>query len=261
MSEPGRSSTRMKVLPESTQPATQRIERRHHPRARTGRRGYQSYRACLRWEFGFSCAFCLLHEADMAPLGVEGLGVMGVEHFIAVSADAESLNVYDNCFLACRLCNGARSTALASVSGKHLLNPCNNAWADHFEVDGDRLSARSGDRDAEYTEQTYDFNDPRKVRARRLRRELLSEYLKLVTEGPRRIEILIGLSQKYDDVEILSAAQHLQTCVRIAVKELRAYSAVPADAPDRCQCGLTDDLDLPTWLGRQTRELAKESPT
>lgn len=249
----------MRVLPESTKPASQRIERRHQPRERTGRRGYQSYRDCLRWEFGFSCAFCLLHEADMVSFGVEGLGVMGVEHFITISADAESVNIYDNCFLACRLCNGARSTALAFVPGKRLLNPCRDVWADHFEVQGDRLSATSGDRDAEYTEQTYDFNDPRRVRARRLRRELISEYLRLVNEGPRRVEILTRLSQKYDDVEVLSAAQHLQNCVRIAAKELGTYAAVPPDAPDGCHCGLTDDLDLPEWLSQQTFEIEKES--
>lgn len=122
-------------------------------------------------------------------------------------------------------------------------------------MDGNRLVARSGNRDAEYTEQTYDFNDPRKVRARRLRRDLISEYLELLDEGPRRVEILIELSEKYDDVEILVAAQSLRRCVRIAAREIESYSAVPFDAPDRCQCAASDDLALPSWLDEQTLEV------
>ncbi len=82
----------MRILPESTKPSSRRIERRHGPEERTGRRGYRQYRDCLGWEFGFSCAFCLLHEADVISYGVEGFGVMGVEHFTPVSSDAEAVN-------------------------------------------------------------------------------------------------------------------------------------------------------------------------
>jgi len=88
----------MKLLPPSTKPPTQKIRRLHNPKATHGRYGYRAYRACLRWEFGFSCAFCLLHEADLARQGVEGLGVTGIEHFSLASTHPESINDYDNCF-------------------------------------------------------------------------------------------------------------------------------------------------------------------
>ncbi len=131
----------MKILPKSTEPPDRKVRRRHNPEARTGRRGYRSYRDCLRWEFGFSCGFCLLHEADLAAHGAEGLGIMGVEHFVPVAAATEAINDYANCFYACRLCNGARSNVPVSLLGKRLLNPCDDVWAEHFEADGDRLLA------------------------------------------------------------------------------------------------------------------------
>jgi hypothetical protein len=93
-----------------------------------------------------------------------------------------------------------------SVLGKHLLNPCDDVWAEHFQVAGDHLLPRPGDRDAAHTEKIYDLNDPRKTRARRLRREFLSECWDLIDGGSRRVETLIALSEKYDDVKILAAA-------------------------------------------------------
>src|SRR5690349_1008078 len=101
----------MKILPPQTLPPNARIERRHQPEGVTGRYGYRAYRACLRWEFGFTCAFCLLHEADLAPFGAEGLGVMTIEHFVPVSVDEEKAGEYRNCYYACRLCNQSRSNA------------------------------------------------------------------------------------------------------------------------------------------------------
>jgi hypothetical protein len=57
-----------KILPPVTQPWPQVIVRQHKPPEAK----YKTYRACLRWEFGFSCAFCLLHETDLMPCGAEG---------------------------------------------------------------------------------------------------------------------------------------------------------------------------------------------
>ncbi len=62
----------MRTLPRQTQPPATPIERRHAPAP--GR--YDSFRPCLRWDFGFTCAFCLLHEADLAEHGTEGTGLM-----------------------------------------------------------------------------------------------------------------------------------------------------------------------------------------
>ncbi len=244
----------MKILPPETSPPDRPIQRHHEPTTSAGRRGYQSYRDCLRWEFGFSCIFCLLHEADLAVYGVEGLGVTGVEHFVPVSLDAGAVNDYENCFYTCRLCNGARNRAPVVRRQRRLLNPCKDTWAGHFESVNDQLVPKTGDRDAEYTAETYDFRDPRKSRLRRLRRELLSACLDLLQDGPARVEILIELSEKHNDVEILHAARDLQRCIQFAASEVRQYAAIPVDAPQGCGCGAQDTLSLPEWLVEQTIE-------
>ena len=51
----------MQVLPCRTQPPDRATELRHAPLAAK----YEAYRDCLRWEFGFTCAVCLVHESDV----------------------------------------------------------------------------------------------------------------------------------------------------------------------------------------------------
>src|SRR5215210_7160639 len=131
----------MRILPRRTRPFPVKLERRHTPRPTRGRRGYQAFRPCLRWEFGFTCAFCLAHESDLVEHGAEGTGLMTIEHFLPVSAgktpvEAETLaNDYGNCFYACRYCNGARIAApVVDLRGRRLLNPCTHAWSEHFNL-------------------------------------------------------------------------------------------------------------------------------
>lgn len=244
----------MKILPPETSPPDHPIQRRHEPTFSAGRRGYQSYRDCLRWEFGFSCIFCLLHEADLAVYGVEGLGIMGVEHFVPVSLDADAVNDYENCFYACRLCNGARASVPVTDGQHRLLNACMDSLAEHFEAANDQLLPKSDDRDAIHTASTYDLNDPRKSRLRKLRREMLSECLDLLQDGPTRVKILIGLSEKHNDVDILDAARDLQRCIQIAATEVLKYAAIPVDAPQGCRCEEQENTALPEWLDQQTIE-------
>ena len=59
----------MKILPPQTKPPTSPIERRHRPRPVHGRQGYLKFRPCLRWDFGFTCPFCLMHESDFVRGG------------------------------------------------------------------------------------------------------------------------------------------------------------------------------------------------
>jgi hypothetical protein len=123
----------MKILPLQTLPPQKKVERRHAPPETTGRYGYREYRSCLRWEFGFTCAFCLLHEGDLADLGAEGMGLTWIEHFLPASLDAEKVNEYENCFYTCPFCNRSRGTAPAvDEKGRKLINPCSHAWAERF---------------------------------------------------------------------------------------------------------------------------------
>jgi len=103
----------MRILPPVTKPWRTRIVRRHEPPVGRGRRAHRRYRQCLRWEFGFTCAFCLCHEADLILHGVEGSGETGVEHFVPVSHDEAAVNEYRNCFYACRYCNQEEARLLA----------------------------------------------------------------------------------------------------------------------------------------------------
>ena len=96
----------MKILPPTTEPPPEPTRRRHEPAA--GR--YQTYRACLRWDFGFTCPFCLLHEADVVLHGAEGFGVFQIEHREPQHSEAgrELVDRYENVLYICVLCNRSR---------------------------------------------------------------------------------------------------------------------------------------------------------
>jgi hypothetical protein len=246
----------MRILPLQTPPPSRRIERRHTPGVTTGRHGYQNYRPCLRWEFGFTCAFCLLHEADLFEHGAQGSGLTSIEHRVPASTSENEINRYDNCFYSCRFCNGARSNApLVDAAGSKLLDPCSVAWADHFVLtDEDRLAPLSGD--ASYTEATYDLNEPRKTRLRRMRRERIQELMELLVEGPRQVKALLDLSQRALSMEeareLLRAAELLRGCVLRASMDLPRYTVIPKDSDATCRCGRSDHHTLPAWLDERT---------
>ncbi len=249
----------MRLLLPQTLPFPARIERAHSPRPVRGRYGFQAYRPCLRWEFGFTCAFCLLHEADLAEHGIEGMGLGTIEHFVPVSTGAGDVHRYSNCFYACRFCNVARgATPAVDGGGRRLLNPCDDVWGDHFSLAvGDRLSPVDGDPDAAYTEQAYDLNDPRKVVMRQSRRERLAEWLQLLEEGPAlEAELLRQASSAVSPAKALTnlqAARQLRRCIEAALRDIQRYAAIPVDADASCRCTSPPALAAPPWLGEQSR--------
>jgi hypothetical protein len=251
----------MKILPPRTLPPPTAVSRRHTPRKTTGRYGYRAYRACLRWEFGFTCAFCLLHESDLAEYGAEGLGLTSVEHFEPASQVDDRINEYENCFYACRFCNGSRSDApVVDRDGRRLLDPCADAWADHFTVTADnRLSPADADRNALYTEAIYDLNEPRKTRLRRCRRERIEEWSGLLAEGPRHVTELLARSAQASSTaesgELLAAAEILRDCILRASRDFVRYASIPQDFDAFCRCQSTDNHSLPSWLGDQSLDL------
>ncbi len=216
--------------------------------------GYRSYRPCLRWEFGFTCPFCLLHEADLVEHGVEGSGMTSVEHFVPVSHDATGTNDYSNCYYSCRFCNGSRAdTPLVDTQGRRLLDPCTDAWGEHFFLRGDRLEARTAE--AAHTSKVYSLDDERKVAMRQARRERVGEWLQLLDEGPRLVEALLsrcaeeGLSAKAAD--LLAAAEILQRSIQGAFRDIQRYAVIPRDADTSCRCGQADQLQFPEALVSQ----------
>jgi hypothetical protein len=256
----------MDILPARTRPYQRRIRRQHRPAEASFHGGYRSYRPCLRWEFGFTCAVCLLHEGDLIESGAAGSGLMTIEHFEPQSTAADKANQYQNCLYLCRYCNTSRSTwPRVNAEGDCLLEPTSAAWADHFVIEDDRLAPNPGDADARYTHEVYDLDEPRKVYMRRERRERIEDALILVREGPAERRFLL---EKADELEARGgpgdaaeaarlrrgADLHRMTIER-AWKDLRRYRAIPEDHDRACRCAKPRALRLPAALREQLVEL------
>lgn len=244
------------LLPDVTRPPSEPPGRVHRP----PRAGWRTYRDCLRWEFGFTCAFCLVHEADLDEFDAARAGRTSIEHRELRSTHPELADDYANCFHACRFCSGARATRPATAAdGRRLLDPCRETWAMHFQAADGRLSPLPGDRDAEYTHSTYRIDDARRVLMRRRRARDLPVARRTDGDGPRRIEVLLRMAAAAGDAdrrELEAAARDLNFQVGTARDVLRRYAAVPADAPRTCRCGDAVPRHLPAWLAEQTRAAA-----
>jgi hypothetical protein len=234
--------------------------RRHRPRAAGDR--WASFRACLRWDFGFTCALCLLHEADLwgGQLG-EGLGGTTVEHHVARSADPSRTGDYLNCIYACRLCNQSRSAAPHLSEGIRLLDPTRDAWARHFRTVGDLLQPAPSDPAAVYTHACYELDDQRKVERRQARRELLTDRLPLLAV----LEVELAESLRLADrlrqrdlrrfAEVLQRISTIRADVRRSLRDVARYLAIPRDAPSACRCGDASHHSLPNAFERQLHEV------
>jgi hypothetical protein len=224
----------MNLLPRATHPWSQRLARRHAPRQAAGQRGWRSYGRCLRWEFGFSCAFCLTHEADVS--GVLGSEYMQTEHFILKSQHPGGKNLYANCFYSCTSCNRKRhKKPNVDFHGRRLLNPCDDVWQLFFTSIEDEL--RPLCHDALYTAWAYDLNHPCKVKLRENRREAIAESF-AVYEAMQG-GILDRLLERFGDThdpELVIACRALTQRSREAVRELKRWDAVPENADTECRC-------------------------
>lgn len=247
----------MRILPPRTLPPEEPIRRRHCPAPLE--RGWAAYRDCLRWDFGFTCAFCLLHDNDLyGGLPGEGLGGSTVEHRAARSADPSSESAYENCFYACRLCNRARSFLPISTAEARLLDPTSDRWGTHFNLAGDQLSPAEGDPDAAYTHRAYQLDDPRKVIRRRARRTWIETQLQHLNDLTGEIAKLLPLADSAlrrdldEFAEVLLTIRAVRADVRRALGALAIYRAIPADAPSDCRCSPPQDYSLPEWLELQT---------
>ena len=243
----------MNILPAKTDlPATQ-IARRHNPRIGA----YPTYRPCLRWEFGFTCAFCFLHEADFVAHGIERTGFTGVEHHVPRRSAPQLADEYGNCFYACRFCNRARSRAPnVDANGRRLLEPCTTAWAARFHQHG--FSFQPCDSDAEYSAEVYDLNDPRKREMRRSRAGSIGRALRLLADGPDRARRLLSVAERLphgDRTVVLEAAEAVHDQVVAARQELVRFRMVPADADETCRCDQNVARQLPSFLAKQAIEV------
>lgn len=245
-----------RILPPTTALPSKPLSRKHEP----PRQPYSGYRDCLRWEFGFSCAFCWLHEADLTPRGAQGSAQWWIEHRELQSDRSDLQAAYLNCYYSCRWCNQARSASPSRGSrGERLLDPCQEAWGKHFQLEGPQLLPRAGDKDASYTDQLYDLNDPRKCQLREQRRADILEAQRVLQEIPGLIDRLLARTRSCASAQpLIEAAQELRKHLLAAQKQIERYRAIPADAPRLCACGPAQEHHLPPFLADQT--LSLEAP-
>ncbi|GAB4567523.1 MAG: hypothetical protein Tsb0020_20130 [Haliangiales bacterium] len=227
------------LVPAQTHPPSILRGQRHQPRPGA----YRSYRDCLRWDAGFTCCICLIHESDLAPPGpgVEGTGLTSVEHIEPQTRSPELRDVYVNCAYVCRFCNTARGDKPVNhASGARLLNPWRDVWGHHFRLEDDHLiaadSGPEGD-DARYTARSYKINDPKRVAMRKQRRVQLAVYISLLGRDVSEAHTLATQQPpSADRHRLLRIAQKLANTRQHAIEELRRRSAIPSDAPTRCRC-------------------------
>jgi hypothetical protein len=251
----------MRILPPVTQPWQRVIVRRHNPKLLRGAKGFQSYRPCLRWEFGFSCAFCLCHEADLASYPIQGSGLTHVEHFVPKSRDRAGRNIYNNCFYACRFCNVSRGIALNEGAEGKLINPCERAWQDAFVLSEDKIwPCDERDRDAVYTLDTYRLNDVPKVKMRRLRRLAIRRRIADYEETQTFERDLLDLAVAGGGVRAARMAKAISKLRWNAYMDLWKFRGIPDRHDTSCLCGHTRHHNLPAVLEEQMIDISDLRP-
>jgi hypothetical protein len=180
---------------------------------------------------------------------------MSIEHRDRQGTRPELRDIYSNTFLACRFCNGARviRPLRDEATNALMLDPTAEAWADHFTLSANQLSAKVGDANAAYTSQAYDLNDPRKVALRRERAAILGEALEALVEGPKLVSLLMSLSSNTPDLEgretLVAELKFVYAQLERAKANLRRFRAIPLDADSSCRCMQTPQL--PRHLAEQ----------
>lgn len=249
------------LLPPVTAPPPAR-SRMHSP----ARQPYENFRACLRQEFEFTCALCLLHESDLAPLGIEGTGLFSVEHVEPQSARPDLVTAYRNCLYACRFCNTRRGDQpVKGADGVRLLDPTSDAWSDLFEPCDDRLEPRvgSGLANARYTAAVYKLNDPVRVRLRQERRTAILDALQQLRDlavVQRRIRLaeeeLVRGGNLSGAEELRSVEGPLRAFRDQVLTVLRRFAIVPERPPTSCRCRSSPLLGADLLRGQAITPLA-----
>lgn len=237
----------MQILAPTTPPPASPRRQRHAPRSANN---YREYRACLRWDAGFTCCFCLVHESDLDPHGVERTGLTSIEHIEPQVRAPDLASTYSNCAYACRFCNTVRrDQPLEHQSGARLLHPWRDAWGEHFRLCEDRLEPvhqGPAGQHARYTERIYRINDLRKIELRRERRELIQDRLRFFAHDiaeMRRAARTHPLPAHR--LRLIEMVRELEAQRRRALEELRRCSPVPRDAPSTCRCDGEEHCCLP----------------
>jgi hypothetical protein len=246
----------MKLLPSRTELPNEPLQRSHVPT----RADYTRYRDCARWDFGFSCSFCFLHESDLIEGGADGAGLIWLEHHELKSEAREKRDEYANCLLSCRFCNNGRATLpnRNPHTGAALLDPTREAWALRFRSEGDAIVVRhAGDEDADYTWALYGLGDERKTALREKRAQRFDAFRQAEQSFAELVLALLAKAEQSADpreTEIcFRVARQLEQSYEALLAEVKRYLAIPHDAPVSCRCDAR--RELPFWLESQTQEV------
>lgn len=236
------SERNMDILPPQPQLPIVPIQRRHSPKPTTGKRGYQEYRPCLRWDFSFSCGFCLLHELDFITAGIQGLPIFTAEHLQLQSECDSKINDYTNVINCCTWCNNARRAKPINKDGHRLLDPTEDAWGDYFRVEENRIIPLVEGGDASYTHKAYRLDDDRKLALREGRRNTIASSIRQIEEWMFHLEELKVWSEQYpaDRPKFQLIARQTRVAIYETCLELKKYTPIPPDAPSKCQCETTE---------------------
>lgn len=237
--------------------ANGRIDREHKPRPAND---YHAYLPCLRWEFGFRCAFCGMHELDVP----QGVGPGGrdrqpahwtVEHIALQSVAPDQSATYSNTIYCCRFCNGARSKKPLNKNGAQLLNPCDHNWSEHFCVVDDAIApVDPSDPHSKYTFSAYDLGNARLTEMRSLRRQLAAKVMLIPTiqEMLKEIRKLLEnaeLASNWQEAKRLTSEQvNLQAKLDCAFADAQKLVALTPERPATCRCATAPPFHIPPAL-------------
>lgn len=235
------------LVPLMTRPPATSKSQRHKPKSAND---YQQYRPCLRWDAGFTCCFCLVHESDLAPGGVEKTAQTSIEHIEPQARAPHLATEYENCAYACRFCNNSRGTLpVVHPSGARLLHPWRDPWGAHFRLHENRLEpVRDGEeaRHARYTAEAYQINDEARIRLREKRHRLLLDRMRWFEHDVDELEHQAERQSSPEDrLRLFLLARELAAGRQAALIELGERAAIPTDAPIRCRCDSQEHHDLP----------------
>jgi hypothetical protein len=187
--------------------------------------------------------------------GVDGWGVMTTEHFTPQDEDPRKINEYSNCYLCCSHCNYKRGKSPIDHPDGNLLNPCKEAWSEHFrlseEFELELLDPE--DRDAQRTCKVYYLNAPVKVVRRKARHRAMLEAWSLYR---RNLNLFRRLDRNHPRF-----AEMLQICKEqraTARNSLKLWGAIPNDRPDPCSCEAEEACCLPQWLDDRCENLPSD---
>jgi hypothetical protein len=173
---------------------------------------YSEYREHLRRDFWFSCAYCTTAEAEATGIGFE------IDHYVPSSRATTLVACYTNLMWCCEHCNGLKRdhpSPEASAAGFRFFNPDTDAFEEHFESAGTRVSGRTCEVGT-FTERVLMLNRKplQEIRAQRAR---IAAAQHEIAEGLRALR---GMA-----LDALSKENRKRVLAKMATLEARASLA------------------------------------